>query len=281
MATLKEPPEVSADDFVIKAVKSDKSRKNRLLVYAGDGEGKSTFASCAKDPTFLITPTEDGVQTLVQSGQIAEGKVDAVDPVPQTWDSFIGVLNLFRAGKLGKDGGTLVIDTLNGVQSLLFDKVLVELFAGDDLAFANWSTGARASRGTWESMLRLLDRIRLERNMGLILLCHKSEQKYDPPEGKDYLRHVPALHKEIWGPTGKWTDITLFFDRVTVITSEKGKARGKALGGVERICHASRSATHDAKNRHGLPDSFKLGKSAAESWKIFTTLLKESKGKTK
>ena len=174
-----------------------------------------------------------------------------------------------------------MIDTLNGVQSLLFDKVLVELFAGDDLAFANWSTGARASRGTWESMLRLLDRIRLERNMGLILLCHKSEQKYDPPEGKDYLRHVPALHKEIWGPTGKWTDITLFFDRVTVITSEKGKARGKALGGVERICHASRSATHDAKNRHGLPDSFKLGKSAAESWKIFTTLLKESKGKTK
>ena len=179
------------------------------------------------------------------------------------------MLNLFRAGKLGKDGGILAIDTLNGVQNLLFDKVLVELFRGDDVEFTNWSNGARASRGTWESMLRLLDRIRLERNMG------------DPPEGKDYLRHVPALHKEIWGLTGKWTDITLFFDRVTVITHEKGKSRGKALGGVERICHAARSATHDAKNRHGLPDSFKLGRSAAESWKIFTTLLKESKGKTK
>ena len=219
--------------------------------------------------------------TLVQSGQISEGAISCVEPVPNTWDKFMHVLGLFHSGELGTEGGTLVVDTLNGLQRMLFEKVQREVFKGDQLEFWNWSAGPRAAVGTWESMLRLLDSVRLNRNMGVILLCHQSEQKYDPPEGKDYLRHVPALDKNIWGPTGKWTDITLFFDRVTVITQEKGKVRGKAVGGTQRICHAARNATHDAKNRHGLPDMFKLGSSAKESWEIFTDLLKKAKGSSK
>ena len=58
---------------------------------------------------------------------------------------------------------------------------------------------------------------------------------------------------------------------------EKDGFKGKAKGGNIRLAHTERSASWDAKNRHGMPSSFQLGNSAQDAWANFMQAKKGNK----
>jgi hypothetical protein len=113
--------------------------------------------------------------------------------------------------------------------------------------------------------------------MGIILLAHAKVTTFKNPSADDYDRFQPDIHRHQWGLLHRWSDIILFLDWVTVITDDGGKK--KAKGGTQRIAHCERRASWDAKNRHGLPETFSLGSTPAEGWTNFINAL-ANKGKT-
>ena len=119
-------------------------------------------------------------------------------------------------------------------------------------------------------MNKVLDAINSNANMGILLLCHRAIENFDPPDGLKYTRYGPMLHKWMWDLTSAWSDMTLMLDRVTVVQEQRGSGKAKAKGGTQRILRTTHSATHDGKNRYGLPEVIMLSnKSAEESVGIF------------
>ena len=71
---------------------------------------------------------------------------------------------------------------------------------------------------------------------------HTKVATFKNPEGPDYDRWVPDLHKETWSVTHKWADMILFgcFDTHLNVKTQSDK-KGKAVGGQTRMLMTERS----------------------------------------
>jgi hypothetical protein len=247
---------------------------SRMVVYGVEGSGKTSFQAFSQSPLYLMSRGETGLETLIDSGQLGE-----VPHLPQihTWPDFIAILDQLLSSEHGYK--TLVIDAANGFEQLLYEWICEKDFKGDwgPKGFASYAQGYAISSTHWEGMLTTLDRLREKKGMAIILLAHAKIATFKNPAGEDYDRFTPAIHKSQSGLLFKWCDLCLFFDFVTAIHDGDGN-KGKARGGTQRIAHCERRAAWDAKNRHGLPETFSLGSSPKEGWANFITAIKTKKG---
>lgn len=250
----------------------------RLVMHGLEGCGKTSYAAFAPKPVFIMTAGETGLETLIDSGQLPE---IPHFPEVQTWLDLLGILDAILEDE--HDRQTLVIDTGNGAERLCHEEVCRRDYNGDwgKQGFTSYMQGYDVALADWRLFLAKLDRIREQRRMAIIVLCHTKITTFKNPTGADYDRYEPKMHAKTWGLTKEWADIILFADYETEIIRgrrDNETAKGKAVGGSYRTMRTVRTATFDAKNRHGLPEEIEMGVSGKEAWNNFVNAMKKKGG---
>lgn len=227
-------------------VKGRLDKPIRVLMFAPEGIGKSTFASNAPAPIFV--GAEDGTAQL---------DVHRF-PQPSRWEdvfSDIGELTTER-----HDYRTVVIDTLDWLEPLCWEFVCRQ--GGkrgiEDFGFGK---GYVAALEEWRRLLAVLDALRASRGMSVILLAHSKVATFKNPEGDDYDRYTLKLHDKASGVIKEWADAVLFAQYETFTHEKSGRVRGIDSGA--RVIHTQHKAAYDAKNRFDLPETIPL------SWEEF------------
>lgn len=249
-----------------------KALPNRVAVHATQKWGKTSFAAYAPDPIFICTRGEDGLDTLIKSGQLPE--TPHFRETAKTWHELLGYLAQLQQSE--HSHRTLVIDTLNGGGDLCVDHTINIHFGGDPEKFDSYGRGMKPgfAPSEFKKLLVACDVLREQRNMSIIFLLHSMVKTFNNPEGPNYDRWEPVLPKEFWALTDRWVDMVLFGNFEThTEKANKSATKGKATGGNTRIIHTERTAAFDAGNRLGLPPEIECGKSAKEAWSNFVNAL--------
>jgi AAA domain len=240
---------------------------SRVVLYAAEKWGKSSFAAHAPKPLFLMTAGETGLLSLIEAR-----KVPAVDHFPddfQTWQGLISAVRALRDEK--HEFQTLVLDTGNGAENLAADAVCVDKFGGDWSDFNAYGRGIDLTVPEWAKFLALLDDLRIQKRMGILFLHHARVKTFSDPAGKQWDQWRPEAREKLWGLTHKWSDCILFGGwQVTV--SKDAKATGE-----ERYLRSGTSGAVVAGNRYGLPDTIKAPADAGNLWRTFAEALKKAK----
>ena len=223
-----------------------KALPNRVLYYGSPGSGKTTFGAFAPKPLFLLTPGETGLVTLYNYGLVPE--CDHINV-----DSWADVLrNILEIARDTGDHKTLVIDTVNGLESLCFKHVTGTVYNGESKNFYDYGKGPESAVPEWMKLFPMLDSLRTSRNMAIVLLAHAGEKKIKTSSGSDYLKTVPLIHEKLRNGLIQWCDIILYARRVLSTKKEGTTVKANTLGDLELL--ATEGGDHEAKNRVGLID---------------------------
>lgn len=248
---------------------------SRLVVHGVEGVGKTSLAANAPKPIFLMARGETGLETLLDSGRVKE---TPHLPEIMTWADCMSALEWLTESE--HDYRTLVFDTLNGLERLCHEHVCDRDYKGEwgKQGFTSYMQGYDVSLADWRLFLSAVDRLREQKKMATIALCHTKVQTFKNPEGADYDRYQPAIHAKTWELTHRWADHVLFANYFSVVeqVSKDGK-KGKASGGQQRVLYTTRHAAWDAKNRAGLPEEIEMGQSGQEAWSNLVAALKAGK----
>lgn len=227
-------------------------RAPRMLLYGTEGIGKSTTAAGAPKPVFI--PTEDGL-----------GEIDCVAfPLAGTYEQVIAALTALVTD--AHDFETVVIDSLDWLERLVFDRLCRDWSVNSiEKVDGGYGKGYTHALAYWRELLGLLDRLRLQRNMVVILLAHAKVERFEDPESSSYDRYAPRLHKLAAALVGEWCDAVLFATRKLRTRSEDagfGRKRTTALpvgaAGGERVLRCVGGPACVAKNRYSLPEELPL-----------------------
>jgi AAA domain len=248
-----------------------KKLPSRIIVHALQKWGKTSWAAQAPDPIFIMTRGEDGLLTLIDSGQLPPTK-HFPEPV-QTWLDLKICLNelIVKEHKYK----TVVLDTINGSERLAVEHKMETDHDGSFEKFDAYGRGGQRLLPCIIELTQLLDRLR-EKGMACILLAHSVVKNVKNPEGLDYPRWEPPLYKETQEHLDRWADAILFGKFETFVEGDNAKAtKGKARGGQQRLLMTESDATYSAGNRLGLCQEIECGESAAEAWAAFMEAMKK------
>jgi len=212
----------------------------RVGIYGTEGVGKTTFASMFPGAVFIDT-----------EGSTSHIDVARFDP-PQELGDVIKQIQYVISNP--EKIGTLVIDTVDWLEKLIFQNVCAEkkIQNIEDLGYGK---GYVYAKQKMQQILEMLD-IVIHLGVHVVLVCHSTIRKFElPDEMGSYDRYVLKLNEKNISPLVKeWVDMLLFVNyRTDIVTDPDGKTK-KARGGQKRIMYANHSACWDAKNRFGLPD---------------------------
>jgi hypothetical protein len=256
--------------------KSSRQLPNRCLLYAREGWGKTSFAAQAKGVIFLCTAGEDGLDKLIETGQVPE--TDHFRDQAKTWGDVVAAVDELIV--MDHDYRVLAIDTINGAQQLLFRHVVGESYGGSEKSFSQFGgvEGAKVAAVKFKELLARLDRLREAKNMSVLLLSHAQIAKSPNPEGVDFDKFTPALEqRSIYAELARWVDLILFGHVEVYAEKETKVARGKATGGSRRMLLTEARAWFDAKNRHGLQSEIECGESPESAWAAFIQAMQEGR----
>ena len=212
----------------------------KLLIYGPEGVGKTTFASKAPGAVFIDT-----------EGSTRHMDVARFDP-PESLDNVTEIL-AYVVGH-PQDFGTIVIDTVDWLERLIFDAVCQEKKI-QNIEDIGYGKGYVYAKQKLQKLLELLQAI-VDMGVNIVLVCHSMIRKFElPDEMGSYDRYMLKLNEKNIAPLVKeWVDMMLFVNYKTdIVTDADGKTK-KGRGGQKRVMYANHSACWDAKNRFGLPD---------------------------
>lgn len=243
---------------------------SRVYFYAPEKFGKSSFAAYAPKPIFVMTEGETGLLSLMEAGRVPE-----TPHFPEDCKSWEQLLDYCRA-VLDEPHGfrSLIIDTANGAERLLAAHVLHYDFngrTGGKEGFSSYGKGNEACIAHWQAFLQLLDRIRVEKKMMIVLLAHTRIKTVNNPSGPDYDQLRPEGIEKLWPLTHKWSDIIACGAHELLIVDDKVK---ESKG---RVIHTTSTPAVVAGNRYGLPDKIPCGASAQQAWKNFQDAVVKAK----
>jgi len=212
----------------------------KMLVYGPEGVGKTTFA--AKTPGCVFIDTEGSTRHM---------DVARFDP-PADLNDVIRALDWVNDNP--GEVGTVVIDTVDWLEKLLFNAVCTEKKI-QNIEDIGYGKGYIYAKQKMQELLEKLDRI-VEKGVNVCLVCHSMIRKFElPDEMGNYDRYMLKLNEKNIAPLVKeWVDLMLFANYQTnIVTDADGKTK-KGRGGQKRVMYANHNACWDAKNRFGLPD---------------------------
>jgi len=212
----------------------------RVAIYGTEGVGKTTFA--ANFPGTVFIDTEGSTKHI----DVARfDRPDELGDVIKQINYVISHPDQF---------GTLVIDTVDWLEKLVFQTVCVEKKIAniEDIGFGK---GYVYAKQKMQQILEMLDQV-IAVGVHVVLVCHSTIRKFElPDEMGSYDRYVLKLNEKNISPLIKeWVDMLLFVNYKTdIVTTSDGKTK-KGKGGQKRVMYANHNACWDAKNRFGLPD---------------------------
>ena len=240
--------------------KGREAQPPRIMIYGSEGVGKSTFAALAPNPVFV--QTEDGLSEIDCSKF----------PLAKSFDDVVLQLQAVRDEQ--HDYGTVVIDSLDWLERLVWDRVCADYGVKSiEKADGGYGKGYVHALTYWRQIVSLLDDIRARKGMAVILIAHAAVERFEDPEHAAYDRYTPRLHKKACSLVCEWVDAVLFASRRMRVDSTTGKAAPVGADGGERILRTNGSPACIAKNRFGLPTELPL------SWSAFVEALKPGAAK--
>lgn len=244
---------------VTKCVKRDPIR---AFLHGDEGVGKTTLAAHAEEPIFF--DRERG------SGHVYTSRYPFPDDeCPQSMDEIRDAIEDLMESE--HSYRTLVIDTADAVEPLIWDELIVrysskrcalnktgrKLVTIEDFAY---QAGYKAAVDEWRKFAKLLDRLRIARQMNIILLGHAVIRTFKNPAGEDYDRWHPRVHANAAGFLKEWADVVgfcAFEEGAAKMDDDAPRAKGYSTG--RRMLYLRRTAAYDAKTRIPLPDEVEMG----------------------
>ena len=225
--------------------KKAKAKPSIVIVYGPSGLGKTTLAIGSKNPILL--QTEEGLGILTKKREIAHSGLI------KDYDTFIDRLNkLINADDLPFD--TLVVDSLDWLEPLVFAKTC-EVHKQQSIESFGYGRGYSEATKYWREILDLVNRLRNEKSMRIVLIAHNQIKTFHDPSTESYDRHELKLNKHASALVLEASDMCLFlnYKKGTVkVQGNKGLTSKTVQSG--RVLVTTESPAAVAKNRYGLPE---------------------------
>lgn len=211
----------------------------KLVLYAVEGIGKSTFASQFPNPLFIDT----------------EGSTNTMNvrrlPAPNSWQMLLQEVQYVR----DTPGlcSTLVIDTIDWAERLCIDEVC-KTHQKNGIEDFGYGAGYTYVYEAFGKLLNLLSDI-VEHRINVVLVAHSMIRKFEQPdEAAPYDRYqlklIDTPKKSVANMVKEWADAVIFANYKTVVEkTDSGKAKAR---GNKRVMYTQHNACWDAKNRWGL-----------------------------
>lgn len=252
----------------LRQVRADKPP--RMLIYGPPGIGKTTLASEFPDTVFL--QIEDG--TPGDTELMSFGKLGTYGEVVEA------LAALYEGDHAYK---TVAIDSVTELQKLVYEETCAR---GDEngVSYSRmedfpYSKGFMFATTVWQEFIAMLDALRNDRNMAIILIAHSAIQEHKDPELPAYDQHQISLHAPKKGDQGRadhralferWLDAVILLKRNVVIKADdktgvaakndKSTARVRAAGGEVVTMNTVGKPSLNAKNRYGIPATVRYDK---------------------
>lgn len=249
-----------------------------LVLYGSEGIGKTSLALQFANvgPLTCLSVNEYGYSNLEITGEVLPNSKNIQIT---NWEKLIYHTKEFK-------DKVLVIDSLSGIQTILFDYVCRTayngIWAGKD-GFSSYWKGQRVdSPPVLIDYLDQLERLR-DRGCHVILTGHMVTTEETNTLGADYLSHVLDMDQGDKGGVRscimKWAQAVLFMNidvsitRATELARDKTVLEGKAKDDDKRLMYTTKSPGHAAKNCLKLPPIINMGESPQEAFKAFWSTL--------
>lgn len=220
----------------------NKSKGSKVIIAGVAGIGKTTLAN--KAPGAITMDVENGSALLDVTRT----------PVPNTYEDAINYLRDLYANAETYGLKTLIIDTIDKLESLAITQMLqedpkrpatIEQYAG------GYGKGYTAIAQKMEKLTTILDKF-TEKGINVVLIAHDKIIHLDNPELlAPYDTYSINVTKQTRPVLIAWADAVLYMTRqVTQVQSTSGKS--KAVRAERVIITESTPAYPDTKNRFGL-----------------------------
>lgn len=236
----------------------------RILLYAVEGWGKTTFGAYCPKPFIIMAGSETGYDVLSAGGLVPEIPGARVSTFPELLETLDALANI--NGEIE----TVILDSLSTAEQMLMEEVCSKHFGGDwgPQGFQSYGKGYGITETEWSKLIGRLDRL-WQRGLNVVMLSHTAVRGFMNPEGADYKRYTPDLYDSerasVLRTTTQFADAVLFGAFVTVVDVAKeqknknvAEQRGKGVAGTTRVIRTERRDAYDAKNRYGLPETIDI-----------------------
>lgn len=242
------------------------------VIYGREGSGKTSIGLQFPEPIKCLSIGENGYKYLEDVHATPENSVDIeITSYKQLVD---------ETKKTAQ--GTLLIDGLKGVQSIIFDHVKQTVYGGNDTKFNAYSEGPRKFAPPILQEYLNLCSILNSRGVHTIFLGHMGTTTLVNAMGADQYCHVILMDDGDKGgmrsTIRSWSGLILFINNevmietATDLTKSGNILEGKALKKDIRVMYTTTSVVHEAKNRWNLPATIAMGASPKEAfnnlWKL-------------
>lgn len=237
----------------------------RIVLYGEAGIGKSTFGALAGNSIFINI--EDGLDSLDAVALPVQLKKDeqAEEDLRTVPKSFEEVKEQLKALIYDEhDFETLVIDSLSKLELLIWEKLCHDFHVTNiEKVDGGYGKGYTHALNLWNELLEIIDYLRKERNMTIILLAHHGIQNTQNPETQTYDTIVPQLNKKAVELIVRWADCVFYAHKQILVRElEEGFGNKRAIalnkGNDVRIMRTVGNAAVVAKNRYNLPEFLPL-----------------------
>ena len=212
----------------------------RILIYGEGGLGKTTLAAAAPDP--IVMCWERGAENLdvdkLYPQSLAEG------------EDMMGAL-------YGEEHGyrTLVVDSVDWLETVMHRDICTA---------NNWTSIEAPGYGKgykyvlehgWPKFLMMLDALRTQRGMGIVLIAHAKIKRFEDPMHGAYERYEPKLYEGAWKLLTEWADLVGFIMQQKAIVEQKvgfDQKVTRATTTGRRVLMVEQTPAAYAKNRYGM-----------------------------
>ena len=230
-------------------------------VYGGAGLGKSTFASGAPAPFFVpVDPT--GTRSIPRSVPRSA--------TPATWTDLLAIVAYLATGE--HDRKTLVLDTINAIEALLFAHVCkLHSAASIEMVLKGYGKGFTVAAEMMAAFVSTLHDIRAKRGINIVGICHAKSRTQQDPSLPAYDLWTMAVNEKV---ASVWIGAadTVIFAQAEASTRQEGEGFNERT----KIEHTGRVLAHVrpglgwvAKNRDFLISPMAL------SWAVFEQAMSE------
>lgn len=240
-----------------------------IVFYGSEGIGKTGTALqfSALGPLTCFSIKESGFRNNQMAGEIP---ANCTNIDIDNFESLIRELKKIKTG-------VVVLDSLSGLQSILFDYVCRSRYEGDWNKFTDYWKGQRVDSPPYLiELLDLLDQLRMQ-GVHVILIGHMVTTASPNTLGADYLTHVIDMDQGDKGGLRscitKWAQAVIFMHievaitRSTELAKNKMILEGKAKDEDNRLMYTTKAPGHSAKNTLKLPPIIPMGTTPQEAFR--------------